>query len=163
MGELIKRFFWGIAKCIGKFGRERVKPGAHGLRLHAPGFLKSFLFACQYVCLCVCPPQGINNQWCDIGCVWLVKQVLQLFSAFSCFIWHLPSIKWMVVALVTQCVMYARQRSRSWCCTSHRRRRINYLVVVTRWSALVIKVSGRMRSNELKRRLGFSFILIIKP
>ena len=33
----------------------------------APGFLKLFLFARQYVCVyvCVCP-EGINNQWCDM-------------------------------------------------------------------------------------------------
>ena len=39
--------------------------------------------------------------------------------------------------------------------------RINYLAVATRWSILVIKVSGRMHSDEFKRRLGFSFTVII--
>ena len=29
------------------------KPGMWG-RPHTPGYLKSFLFACQYVCVCVC-------------------------------------------------------------------------------------------------------------
>ena len=42
---------------------------------------------CVRVCVCVCvspsvlAPKGINNQWHDIGCVQLVKQV----SWFSCF------------------------------------------------------------------------------
>ena len=31
-------------------------------------------------------PEGINNQWHDIGHVRLVKQVLQLFPAFNYFI-----------------------------------------------------------------------------
>ena len=42
-----------------------------------------------------------------------------------------------------------------------RRRRINYLAIATRWSTSVIKVSGQMRSDEFKTRLGFSFTVII--
>ena len=116
-----------------------VKPG-----VCIPGFLKLFLFMYQYVCLCVCvsAPAGINNQWCDIGHVWLVKPVLQLFS------------------LVTQHVMYTKQTCQSWHHTSHGRRHINYLAVATRWSGSVIKVSGWMHSDEFKWRLGFSFIVI---
>ena len=38
---------------------------------------------------------------------------------------------------------------------------VNYLVVVTRWSALVIKVRGKCVVMNLKRRLGFSFTVII--
>ena len=55
------------------------------------------------VCVCVCPPprplitSGVI--WCDIGRVQLVKQVLRLFPAFNYFIRHLPSIKWMGVAI----------------------------------------------------------------
>ena len=133
-------------------------------RLHAPGFLKSFLFAHQYVCVCVsvcpsvCPPPWplITSDmiWCDIGRVWLVKPILQLFSL-------LPSINWMGVALVTQRVMHATQKCQSWCCTNHGRRRINYLAVATRRSTSVIKVNGRMHSDEFKRRLDFSFTVII--
>ena len=59
--------------------------------------------------------------WCDIDCVWLVKQVLRLFPAFSCFIWHLPSIKWIGVALLTQHVMNTCQNSLRWQGTSYRR------------------------------------------
>ena len=55
------------------------KPGARGRRPHVPGFLKLLWFACQYAC--VSAPEGVNNQWCDIGCVQLVKQVSQLFPA----------------------------------------------------------------------------------
>ena len=50
-----------------------------------PGFLKLLWFACWYVCVCVSvcvsAPEGINNQWCDIGRVGLVKQVSRLFPA----------------------------------------------------------------------------------
>ena len=38
---------------------------------------------------------------------------------------------------------------------------INHLVVATRRSTSAIKVSGRMRSDEFKRTLGFSFTVII--
>ena len=56
------------------------------------------------VCVSVCPPprplitSGVI--WCDIGRVPLVKQVLRLFPAFNYFIRHLPSIKWMGVAIL---------------------------------------------------------------
>ena len=76
---------------------------ACGQRPRAPGFLKLFWFARRYVCVCVCvsAPEAINNQWRDIDCVQLVKQVLRLFPAFNYFIRHLPSIKWMGVAILT--------------------------------------------------------------
>ena len=48
---------------------ELFKPGACGLRLHMPGFLKLLWFACRYMCVCVClcvHPEGINNQWHDM-------------------------------------------------------------------------------------------------
>ena len=51
------------------------------------------------VCVCVSTPEAINNQWRDIDRVRLVKQVLRLFPAFNYFIWQLPSIKWMGVAI----------------------------------------------------------------
>ena len=80
----------------------------------APGFLKLFWFARRYVCVCVSvcvsAPEAINNQWRDIGRVRLVKQVLRLFPAFNYFIRHLPSIKWMGVAILTQHVVNACQR-----------------------------------------------------
>ena len=38
---------------------------------------------------------------------------------------------------------------------------MNYLAVATRWSTSFIKVSGRMRSDEFKRKLGFSFTVIV--
>ena len=65
--------------------------------------------ACVCVRVCVCAsvsiPEGINNQLCDIGHVWLVKQALQLSPAFNYFLWHLPSIEWMGVAILTQHIM----------------------------------------------------------
>ena len=136
------------------------KPDTCGWRLQprVPGFLKSFLFACQYVCLSVYPhPRALIISgliWCDIGHVWLGKPVLQLFSLFLL-------INWMGMALVTQHVVHTWQRCQSWCCTIHRRRRINYLAVATRQSTSFIKVSGQMHSNEFKRRLGFNFTIIV--
>ena len=84
------------------------KPGAHGLRPRAPGFLKLFWFARWYVCVCVCvsvclPLRPLITSgviWCDIGRVRLVKQVLRIFPAFNYFIRRLPSIKWMGVAIL---------------------------------------------------------------
>ena len=107
----------------------------------------------------VCPPLMAlitsGMMWCDIRHVWLVKPVLQLFTIL------LP-IHWKGGALVTQCVMHARQRCQSWHCTSHRRRHINYLAVATRQSVLVIKVSGWMRSNEFNPLRPILIILCIR-
>ena len=75
------------------------KPGACGQRPCVPGFLKLLWFTRRYVC--VSTPEAINNQWRDIDRVHLVKQVLWLFPAFNYFIRHLPSIKWMGVAILT--------------------------------------------------------------
>ena len=66
---------------------------------------KVFTGLLNQACVCVCPPprplitSGVI--WCDIGRVRLVKQVLRLFPAFNYFIRHLPSIKWMGVAVLT--------------------------------------------------------------
>ena len=108
------------------------------------------------VCLCVSTLKALITSgmiWCDIGRVWLVKSIVQVFNL-------LPSINWMGVALVIQCVMHARQRCWRWRHTIHRKRRINYLAVATRWSALFIKVNGQMHSDRFKR-LGFSFTVIV--
>ena len=104
--------------------RRLFKPGVLGQRPRAPGFLKLLWFArwyacvreCACVCVCVsvCPPlrplitSGVI--WCDIGRVQLVKQVLRLFPAFNYFIRHLPSIKWMDVAILAQHVVNTCQR-----------------------------------------------------
>ena len=124
---------------------------------HMPGFLKSFLFAHRYVCVCVSVCVFTTRAlitsgmiWCDICQVWLVKPILQLFRIFL-------SINWKGVALATQCVMHTRQRCWSWCRTSHRMSRINYLVVATRQSASVIKVNGWICNDKFKTGLGFSF------
>ena len=45
-----------------------------------PGFLKLLWFMCR---VSVYAPESINNQWCDIGRVRLVKQVSQFFPAFN--------------------------------------------------------------------------------
>ena len=71
----------------------------------APGFFGSCIGMC--VCLSVCPPKGIINQWRDIGCVRLLKQVPWLIPYF---IWHLPSIKWIGMTILTQHVVNAYQR-----------------------------------------------------
>ena len=79
------------------------KPGACGRRPRA-WFLEIVLVR-ALVCVSVCPPPRplitSGMIWCDIGCVRLVKQVLRLFPAFNYFIRHLPSIKWMGVAILT--------------------------------------------------------------
>ena len=123
--------------------------------------LVSWNHFCSHInmCVSVCFPLRVlitsGVIWCHTGWVWLVKPILQLFSL-------LLSINWKSVVLVTQLIVHAKQRCPSWCRTSHRRRRINYLAVATRWSASIIKVSGRMHSDKFKRRLGFSFTVIIK-
>ena len=66
--------------------------------------------ALVHTSVCVSTPKAINNQWCDIDRVRLVKQVLRLFPAFNYFIRQLPSIKWMGVAILTQLVVNTCQR-----------------------------------------------------
>ena len=39
----------------------------------------AFVRACVCICVCVSAPEDINNQWRDIGCVRLVKQVSGFF------------------------------------------------------------------------------------
>ena len=64
------------------------------------------VFVIHITRLCVSPPpraliiSGVI--WCNIDHVWLVKQVLWLFPFLNCLIWHLPSIKWMGMALLIQ-------------------------------------------------------------
>ena len=67
----------------------------------------------------------------------------------------------MGMALVTHRILHNRQRCQSWHHTIHRRKRLNYLAVATRQNTLFIRVSGRMRSDEFKRRLGLSFTVIV--
>ena len=116
------------------------KPGTRGQRPHAPGFLKLLWFARRYACVSVCPPQGplITSGviWCDIGHVWLVKQVLQLFPAFNYFIWHFPSIKWMGVAILTQHVVNACQRKLRWRGTSYKRttQKTEHFIYKSEWA-----------------------------
>ena len=129
------------------------KPGTHACFLE---IVFVGMLVCVCVCVCVSATEGTSNQWhkwCDIGCVWLVKPILQLFSL-------LPSINCMGVALVMQCIMYTWKIYQSWHAI-HRRKHINYLVVATRGSALVINLSGRMQCDEFKRKQDFSFTVII--
>ena len=115
---------------------------------------------CLHLGMCVCvsvclPPRALITSGmirCDIGPVWLVKPDLQFFSL-------LLSI--LGVTLVTQHVVHARKRCGSWHHAIHKKRHINYLAVAIRWSISFIKVSGWMRSNKSKRRLGFNFTVII--
>ena len=100
------------------------KPGTCSLQPRAPGFFEIAL-ACMSVCLCVSAPKTINNQWRDmvwyIGCVQLVTKVSQLSPTFNYFIWHLPLIKWMGMAILTQHVVNTCQRKLRWCGTSYKR------------------------------------------
>ena len=90
---------------------------------------------CLSVHLSVCP-KDINNQWCDIGHVWLVKQVSWLFPAFNYFIWYLPSIQWMGVAILTQHTVNACQRKLRWHGTSYRRttRKTEHFIYKSEWA-----------------------------
>ena len=80
---------------------------------------------CVYVSVYVCPSLRAliisGRIWCDIGLVRLVKQVSPLFPAFNYFVWHLPSIKWMGVAILTQHIVNACQRKIRWRGTSYKR------------------------------------------
>ena len=65
------------------------KPGTHGQRSRAPGFLKLLWFACRYACVSMClPPRALITSgmiWCDVGFVdWLNK--FHNFPAFNYFI-----------------------------------------------------------------------------
>ena len=106
-----------------------VKPGVYRPQVHEPCVLKLLWFTCQFmslcvcVCVCVCSPLKVliasGMMWCDIDHVWLVKQVLQ--TAFSCFIWQLPSVKWMGMALLTQHLVNPCQMILKCCSTSYKR------------------------------------------
>ena len=68
-----------------------------------PGFLKLLSFVRQYVCVPALQAINISGvMWCDIDRVRLVKQVLRLLPAFNYFIRHLPSIKCMGMAILSQ-------------------------------------------------------------
>ena len=78
------------------------------------------------VCVCVCPPPRVlitsGVIWCDIGRVRLVKQFWRLSPAFNYFLlWHLSSVEWMGVAILTQHVVNACQRKLRRCGTSYKR------------------------------------------
>ena len=56
------------------------------------------------------------------------------------------------MALVTQYIVNASQRRQRRHCSSHSRREYSNPIVVTRWSASVIKVSGCLHSSTFKRK-----------
>ena len=131
--------FCGLVIIIKNFNSRRpwppilishlFKPGARSLWPCAPGFLKLLWSTRRHACVChvcvcvsvsvclcvsVCPPlRSLITSgmiWCGIDRVRLVKQVLRLFPAFNYFIWHLLSIKWMGMAILSQHVVNACQR-----------------------------------------------------
>ena len=105
------------------------------------------LFMRWYVCVSVCLPLKTlitsGMIWCNIGTVWLVKPVLQLFSI-------LMLIKCMGMTIVTQCIMHAWQRRQRWCHTSHRMKHIKCLSVATRRSTSVIRWTGECIATCVK-------------
>ena len=136
------------------------KPGVCGRRLCAPGFLKLLWSACRYarVCVCLCVrPEAINKQWCDMDRVRLVKQVLRLFPAFN-YVLHtaLAIDKMDDRGHLTQHVVNTCQRKLRWRGTT-----VATKGLLERRSASFIKVTGRMRNDTFKRRLAFSFTVII--
>ena len=124
------------------FGITFFKPGTCCQRPRMPGFLKLLWFTHRYVCVCVslCPPSRalitIVVIWCDTGRVQLVKQVLLLSLAFIYFIWHLPSIEWMDVAILTQHVMNTCQGKLRWRGTSYKRttRKTEHFIYKSEWA-----------------------------
>ena len=118
-------------------------------QVHAWFLCLQYWYACVSVCLCVSALKGINNQWHFM--MWyrpwgLVKTVPQLFNFF---IWHLSSLKWMGMTLVTQYIVHTLQSRQSWCHTSHRRKRINYLAVAKRQSASDVRWVGKCTATHL--------------
>ena len=106
---------WLLYHSFGLF----IKPGTCGRTcLVSWNCFGSHVSLC--VCLCV-HSEAINNEWCDIDRVLLVKQVLQLFPAFNYFIRHFLLIKWMGVAILTQHVVNTCQRKLTWRGTSYKR------------------------------------------
>ena len=97
--------------------------------------------ACACAGACVCVSEGINNQWCNIDHVRLVKQALWPFPACSCLLRHLLSIKYMGIVLLTR--MHACQRRLRQHGTSYRR-------ITHKQSISVIKVSGKCVATHLK-------------
>ena len=93
------------------------------LPVHAWFLEIALVHTSEYLCVCPPPRPLITSGmiWCDIDSVWLVKQVLRLFPALNCFIWLLPSIKLMCMALLAQHIMLAYQRRLRWCGASYRR------------------------------------------
>ena len=116
---------------------------------------------CVSVCLSVCLPQRalITNGviWCDIGRVQLVKQVSRLFLTFNYFIWHLLSIKWMGMPILSQHVVNACQRKLRWHGISYKRttRKMECFIYKSEWAnkAMLLKASLQLHSNNfgLKR------------
>ena len=132
--------------------------------------LKLCVYMCVYLCVyvSVCPPPRTliisSVIWCDIGHVRLVKQGLQLSPAIICFIWQLPLIEWMGMAILTQHIVNTCQRKLRWCGTSYKGLRwcgTSYKGLPKRWSASFIKVSGRILSTGFKIRPAFGFTVII--
>ena len=112
--------------------------------------------SCVGMCMCLPPRPLITSGviWCDIDCVQLVKQVLQLFPAFSYFTRHLSSIKWKAVSILTQHAVNTCQRKLWWHSTSYKR-------TTQKTECFIYKSKGRMCNDAFKSRLAFSFTVII--
>ena len=115
---------------------------------------------CLCVCVCVCPPprplitsgvmyvcvslpapKAINNQWRDM--VWYRPCVILLnklhgftLLLITYFIWHLPLIKWIGVAILTQHIVNAYQRKLRWHGTSYKRitRKTECFIYKSEWA-----------------------------
>ena len=150
--------FWLHLVCNGWLDRSQnrdskcikiIRPCAWFLEI---AFVPAWVCVCVCVCVCVracvclsvcLPPRALitsDTIWCDIGRVWMVKQVSWLYPAFKYFIWHLSSINWIVVAILTQYIVNACQRKLRWCSASYKR-------TTGKTEHSFIKVSGRMLSK----------------
>ena len=138
------------------------KTGACQLQASMHWFFENALdcvSVCTYVrvcVLCVCSPlralitSGAILTMCD----WLNK--FMAFPLFSSFILHLLLIKLILVALVnsTSWIPAKKTKVRNAVLKEHP-------TVATRWGASIMKVSGWIHSDTFKRRLAFSFTVMI--
>ena len=121
-----------------------------GLWPHMPGFLKLLWFAHWYVC--VSALEGINNH----GVIQTVCDWLNKFYGFSL----------LSIALYDTCVDGRGLMNAAHCECLAKKTKVTGHYVATeglpkRQSTSVIKLSRQMRSDSFKRRLAFSFTVII--
>ena len=109
--------FYFIISQFDRFWWHFLKQASTGLWPACAHLVSWNHFICKRWCMCVClPPRELitshvkrtRNNW------------IRQFYGFI-YIWHLPSINWLGIALVTLRIMNTWQRRLRWCSTSYRR------------------------------------------